>query len=101
MRRLKRRSAFLQCSGYRFHNFVTSLWNANGVVNDRSTRQENCGARFVPGANAARIREFFANSRRCRLTVAAPAKRPALAAQTKARSRDHDCFLKVPSPLLT
>src|SRR6267378_5052785 len=64
MRRLKRRSAFLQCSRYRFHNFVISLSNANAVVNDRSTREENCGARFAPGANAAKIREFSANSRR-------------------------------------
>src|SRR5438477_2673141 len=64
MRRLKRRSALLQCSRYRFHNFVISLSNANAVLNDRSTREENCGARFAPGANAAKIREFFANSRR-------------------------------------
>src|SRR6266705_1037675 len=64
MRRLKRRSALLQCSGYRFHNFVISLSNANAVVNDRSTREENCGARFPPGANAAKIREFLTNSRR-------------------------------------
>jgi|SRR3954451_21967844 hypothetical protein len=53
----------------------------------------------------AQTRQQFANSSRIHedvdLTVAAPAKRPALAAQTKARSRDHDCFLKVPSPLLT
>src|SRR6266403_6147396 len=28
--------------------------------------KKNCGARFAPGANAAKIREFFANSRRCR-----------------------------------
>src|SRR6266513_4868700 len=64
MRRLKRRSALLQCSWYRFHNFVISLSNANAVVNDRSTREENCGARFAPGGNAAKIREFFANARR-------------------------------------
>src|SRR4029077_8881758 len=31
VRRLKRRSALLQCSGYRFHNFVISLSNANAV----------------------------------------------------------------------
>src|SRR6266403_768071 len=76
MRRLKCRSALLQCSGYRFHNFVISLSNANAVVNDLSTREENCGARFPPGANAAKIRGFLTNSRRCRLTAAAPAKRP-------------------------
>src|SRR5438034_2241793 len=58
MRRLKRRSALLQCSRYRFHNFVISLSNANAVVNDGSTREENCGARFARGANAATIREF-------------------------------------------
>src|SRR6267378_6685101 len=56
MRRLKRRSSLLQCSRYRFHNFVISLSNANAVVNDGSTREENCGARFAPGANAATIR---------------------------------------------
>src|SRR5216684_5074371 len=28
--------------------------------------KKNFGARFAPGANAAKIREFFANSRRCR-----------------------------------
>src|SRR6266498_5691042 len=64
VRRLKRRSALLQCSWYRFHNFVISLSNANAVLNDRSTREENCGARFAPGTNAAKIREFFANSRK-------------------------------------
>src|SRR6266478_160170 len=45
--------------------------------------KRNCGARFAPGANAAKIREFFANSRRCRLTAAAPAKRPCSANQSE------------------
>src|SRR5882724_3017095 len=90
VRRLKRRSAFLQCSRYRFHNFVISLSNANAVVNDRSTREENCGARFPPGANAAKIREFLTNSRRCRLTAAAPAKRPCSANQ---REKFHSAML--------
>src|SRR6266436_2244920 len=83
VRRLKCSSALLQCSGYRFHNFVISLSNANAVVNDRSTREENCGARFAPGANAAKIREFLTNSQRCRLTAATPAKRPCSANQSE------------------
>ena len=45
--------------------------------------KKNCGAPFAPGANAAKIREFFANSRRL-------------------GARNHDCFLSsVPSPFLT
>src|SRR6266478_6180161 len=31
--------------------------------------KKNCGARFAPGANAAKIREFFANSRRLELAI--------------------------------
>src|SRR6266446_5819686 len=49
MRRLKRRSALLQCSGYRFHNFVISLSNANAVVNDRSTREEKLWSKISAG----------------------------------------------------
>src|SRR6266446_5107878 len=83
MRRLKRRSALLQCSGYRFHNFVISLSNANAVLNDRFTREEKlwgsiCAGR-KRGKNSRILREF-----------------------TKNYPRDHDCFLsKVPSPFLT
>src|SRR6266576_2575304 len=62
MRRLKRRSALLQCSGYRFHNFVISLSNANAVVNDRFTREEKlwssiCAGR-KRGKNSRIPREF-------------------------------------------
>src|SRR6266481_6459608 len=49
LRRLKRRSALLQCSGYRFHNFVISLSNANAVVNDRSTREEKSWSSICAG----------------------------------------------------
>src|SRR6267142_5798612 len=73
MRRLKRRSSLLQCSGYRFHNlgspFVDEVLAHRMPVEFREPDlrgKKNCGARFAPGANAAKIREFFANSRRCR-----------------------------------
>src|SRR6266446_7731326 len=49
MRLLKRISALLQCSGYRFHNFVISLSNANAVVNDRSTREEKLWSSICAG----------------------------------------------------
>src|SRR5438132_7731170 len=49
MRRLKRRSALLQCSRYRFHNFVISLSNANAVVNDRFTREEKLWSKISAG----------------------------------------------------
>src|SRR6266436_3104505 len=62
MRRLKRRSALLQCSGYRFHNFVISLSNANAVLNDRSTREEKLWssiyARRKRSKNSRILREF-------------------------------------------
>src|SRR5260370_25946414 len=71
MRRLKRRSALLQCSRYRFHNLGSPF--VDGVSAHRMPVEfcepdlrgkKNCGARFAAGANAAKIREFFANSRR-------------------------------------
>src|SRR6266404_2373233 len=49
VRGLKRSSSFLQCSGYRFHNFVISLSNANAVVNDRSTREEKLWSKISAG----------------------------------------------------
>src|SRR6267378_7938102 len=49
MRRLKRRSALLQCSRYRFHNFVISLSNANAVLNDRFTREEKLWGSICAG----------------------------------------------------
>src|SRR6266403_650528 len=73
VRRLKRRSALLQCSRYRFHNLGSPF--VDGVSAHRMPVEfcepdlrgkKNCGARFAPGANAAEIREFFANSRTCR-----------------------------------
>src|SRR5439155_8220083 len=83
VRRLKRRSALLQCSRYRFHNFVISLSNANAVVNDRSTREEKLWSSICAGrkrGKTSRILHEF----------------------TKAEPTNHDCFpFKVPSPFLT
>src|SRR5947208_12318702 len=63
VRRLKRRSALLQCSRYRFHNFVISLSNANAVVNERSTREEKLWSSICTGrkrGNNSRIPHEFA-----------------------------------------
>src|SRR5881398_882032 len=58
VRRLKRRSAFLQCSGYRFHNLGSPF--VDGVSAHRMPVEfweldlrgkKNFGARFAPGAN--------------------------------------------------
>src|SRR6266498_3322904 len=71
VRRLKRRSALLQCSRYRFHNLGSPF--VDGVSAHRMPVEfwepdlrgkKNCGPRFAPGANAANIRELSANSRR-------------------------------------
>src|ERR1700693_4617394 len=73
MRRVERRSSFLQCSRYRFHGLrflsLTAAFAYRMPAKFRNADlrgKKNCGARFAPGANAAKIREFFANSRRCR-----------------------------------
>src|SRR6266404_3757987 len=49
MRRLKRRSALLQCSRYRFHNFVISLSNASVVLRTRFTREEKLWSKISAG----------------------------------------------------
>src|SRR6266550_3200927 len=54
VRRLKRRSALLQCSRYRFHKFVISLSNANAVVNDPSTREEKLWSSICAGCKRAK-----------------------------------------------
>src|SRR6266705_4148255 len=62
VRRLKRRSALLQCSRYRFHNFVISLSNANAVLNNRSTREEKLWSSICAGRkrckNSRILRKF-------------------------------------------
>src|SRR4030095_12899129 len=83
VRRLKRRSALLQCSRYRFHNLGSPF--VDGVSAHRMPvgfweadlrRKKYCGAGFAPSINAAKIREFFANSRRHGLSALSPAKLP-------------------------
>src|SRR5713101_9046975 len=71
--RLKCSPSFLQCSRYRFHGLrFLSLAAAFAYRMPARFRKadlrgkKNFGARFAPVANAAKIREFFANSRRCR-----------------------------------
>src|SRR5204862_8013095 len=73
MRRLKRRSSLLQCSRYRFHNLGSPFVDGVSALRMLAEFSEpdlrgnkNCRARFAPGANAAKIREFLTNSRRCR-----------------------------------
>src|SRR4029077_7098830 len=77
MRRLKASPSLLQCSSYRFHglrflSLAPFAYRMPAKFRKADLRgKKNCGARFAPGANAAKIREFFANSRRASRAIMA------------------------------